>query len=83
MAKIYVGSANNLLDHGSAAEIAKILVGLVDNQDDITFTQDANGAYFQVSDEILDAFVKATEEGPKRKPGRPRKSAEPEAEQQE
>lgn len=82
MAKIYVGTVKNLIDNGSAVEIAKILVGLVENQDSITFTQDADGPYFAVSDDTLKAFEAVTSEDGekpvKRGPGRPRKNPEPE-----
>ncbi len=80
-AKLYVETANGLIDSESAQTAAALLSRLAVNQDDITFTGDEHGHYFSIPAELLDAFraeLEKEEEPEVVKPrrGRPRKVVE-------
>lgn len=75
MSKIYVDSADGMLDQEAMVATAKVLGTLVENQDHITFSGDAEGHYFEVPEDVLKKFLEATS-SPKPKRGRPRKVVE-------
>jgi hypothetical protein len=88
-AKLYVDNSKNMIDMQSMVSAAKVLVALADNQDDITFSGDEHGHYFEVPADLADRFLaavgsddeteeEAEPEAAPRKRGRPRKVAEPE-----
>jgi len=77
-AKLYVETANGLIDSDSLAATAAVLTKLAMNQNDVTFTVDENGHHFAVPASLLDAFRAELEradepEVVKPKRGRPRK----------
>jgi len=82
-AKLYIDTANGLIDSTALRAAAGVLVALVENQDHLTFTVDEHGHYFEMPADTLDKFRAAVEpQDAKPKRGRPRKSAVPaEAEQ--
>jgi hypothetical protein len=83
-AKLYIDTANGLIDNTALAAAASVLVSLVENQDELTFSVDEHGHFFEMSADTLDKF-RAVVDGPqdaKPKRGRPRKVVlAPEAEQ--
>jgi hypothetical protein len=84
IAKLYIDTANGLIDSTALSAAAGVLVALVENQDDLTFTVDEHGHYFEMPADTLDKF-RAAVDGPqdaKPRRGRPRKVVvSPEAEQ--
>ena len=74
-AKLYIDTANGLIDSTALAAAASVLVSLVENQDELTFSGDEHGHFFEMSADTLDKFRVAVD-GPadvKPKRGRPRK----------
>ena len=79
MAKLFVESKNGLLDTATLAATARTLLTLDPNAE-LPFSHNEDGHYFEVSDELLAAFVATVEEEETpapRKRGRPRKNPEP------
>lgn len=73
--KIYVDTADGLLDSVALASTAGVLTQLADVQDEVTFTGDGEGHYFEVSDELGEAFLTQVNGPAKKKPGPKPKTA--------
>lgn len=67
--KIYVETAKGVIDGTALAATAGVLTQLADSQDDITFTGDGDGHYFEVPDALGEAFMKQVNAPAKKKPG--------------
>lgn len=75
--KIYVETAKGVIDGTALAATAGVLTQLSDNQDEITFTGDGSGHYFEVPDALGEAFLKQVNAPVKKKPGpKPKVAAE-------
>lgn len=80
MAKVYVATGNGVIDSDALAATARLLVSV--SNEEPTFTSDADGHYFDVSEDHLDAFMAVVDtDTPKKRRGRGKaKPAEPAAE---
>lgn len=76
MGKVYVETKNGLIVGEALTATARILSSTSDAE--VTFTQDAAGPYFVVSDEHMDAFMAEIDAPPKKRRAA-RRAAKPEA----
>jgi len=73
--KIYVDTKDGLLDNEAMVATAQVLMGLVDNADDIAFESDSEGHHFTMPTDVFDKFTTLVSADAPKKRGRPRKAA--------